>query len=203
MSRLSHVAEIQLADSGLPTSHSDVWGLGSVTVMPASVACEDLFAFEVGRDRLKASRLSASMPALRLVGHVRKLGLVGADVGDLMRDDQMRFVVSTAACTVITRPSQSHARWSPSSGNLRIGEWRSADRARHSITFCKSASEWRLTSSSSLISFSLSRVVAGHNALSDGASPEAALAIGCVKLAQIARNALLDLRQVPLRSFPS
>ena len=44
-----------------------------------------------------------------MVGHVRKMRLVGADVGHLMRDDQMR-------------PSQSRARWSPSSGKSGIGE---------------------------------------------------------------------------------
>src|SRR4029077_11704555 len=50
-------------------------------------ACEDLLAFEVAAigESFEAFCLQCR---LRLIGHVRELRLVGADVGHLMRDDQ-------------------------------------------------------------------------------------------------------------------
>ena len=74
---------------------------------------------------------------------------------------------------------------------IRIGErYLLIGRGKHlfSIAFR------RFTSSSSLASFSLSRVVLAASA-SDGASPAEILAVGGVELAQIARDTLLDLRQ--------
>ena len=52
------------------------------------IASEDLLAFEVAAIG-ESFEVFCLQCRLRLVGHVRKMRLVGADVGHLMRDDQM------------------------------------------------------------------------------------------------------------------
>src|ERR1700741_2538571 len=92
-----------------------------------------------------------------------------------------------------SRPSQSRARWSPSSGNqdrkgdLLIG------RSKHHLLNRFEALH---------LFFELDQLLLeprgpGHKLLRRRLTGSC-LAIGCVKLAQIARNALLDLRQAPL-----
>jgi len=56
-----------------------------------------------------------------MFGNVRKMRLVGADVGHLMRDAQMAVRVSTPHCNIVADHPGAAPMVDPSSGN-QIGE---------------------------------------------------------------------------------
>src|SRR5712671_7143796 len=84
---LSHVAKVLLAEAPfrLRARRLRFWQRDRDAGL---FACENLLAFEVAAigEGFEAFCLQCR---LRLLGHVRELRLVGADVAHLMRDDQM------------------------------------------------------------------------------------------------------------------
>src|SRR5664279_5060863 len=111
---LSHVAEILLAEAAFRLRIRCL-GFWQRDRDASLIACEDLLAFEVAAigEGFEAFCLQCR---LRLVGHVRKMRLVGADVWSphARRSDGSSYRRPLAH---YSQPSQSRARWSPSSGN--------------------------------------------------------------------------------------
>ena len=154
-------------------------------------AGEYLLAFEVAAigDGFEAFCLQCR---LRLVGHVRELRLIGADVGDLVRDDQMVRRINGRLHVVA-----DHAGAAPAGchrAGIGIGEgYLLIGRGEHLFLDRLEALHLFFELDELLLEPRGPGRKLLRRRLTGGC-----LAIGRVELAQIARDAVLDLRQPPL-----
>ncbi len=168
--------------------------------MPASSHARISSPLIVARDRRQASRFSASNAALRLVGSCSckmRAWLRSADVGHLMRDDQMMLGVDRPLAHY-SRPSQSRAtgRHRAGSGSVK----RDLLIGRRIITF--SIALRRFTSSSQLDQLLLEPRGPGHKLLRRRLT-RSCLTIGCCQVGS--DSAQRSPRSAPgaAPSFPS